>query len=216
MAKQTNYMNLQPSQSNGMAERQASDKKNWDKMLQQAALVSKMTEKQALGYGLGRLLSSIWNEHLARRHDPHEQERRRMAKLQKQAEDLQSKNGQLKAGMDGLQQQNATPWRGGLSYADGAGNVYGVTPTADPNEGIVAQLASQMSAPQAEAAAPATEQMAQLLGEGFQGYDGRDPAARYFDDLTQQYADQYARAVGVPAQGPEYQFSVEDYLNFGR
>ena len=210
----TNYMNAQASQPNGMAARQDSDKKNWDRMMQQAALVSQMTEQQALGYGLGRLLSSIWNEHLARRHDPNEQKRREAEKLRKQAEDLQSKNGQLQASMEGLQQQNATPWRGGLSYTDGAGNVYGAMPTADQNEGIVTQLAGQMSAPQAEA--PATEQAARLLGDGFRGYDGRDPAQRYFDDMAQGYADQYARAVGVPAQEPEYRFNVADYLNFGR
>jgi hypothetical protein len=133
------------SQTNGMEDRQKKDRQTWGEMLQ---AMSKMNEKQAAGYIVGRALNSLWMNHLAKRHDPNEQKRREAERLKKQAEALQGKNAQLKAGMDGLQQQNAAPWRGGLSYSDNAGNVYGATPTADPNEGIISQIASQMGGQQ--------------------------------------------------------------------
>jgi hypothetical protein len=113
-------------------------------MLQQAAMVSKMNEKQALGYGVGRLLSTLWNEHLARRHEPNEQKRRANEKLWDDYNKKAAEVNATKQGMADLQAQSqaqAGNFAKGLMWdAPGAGNlpqvtgapVYTVTQSAMP------------------------------------------------------------------------------------
>jgi hypothetical protein len=120
------------AQSGGVAERQSSDRKNWDRMLQQAAMVSKMNEKQALGYGVGRLLSTLWMEHLAKRKADKE-----AGYGQKDTKDALNTRKDLQAQNEGIAQQMQYFQQNGPSYRDSMAAAQAPTASNFVEQGLV-------------------------------------------------------------------------------
>ena len=119
-------------QSNGMTEREKNDKGKWNEMLQAAQVMSKMNDKQALGYGVGKLIHTLWMDHIAKRKADKDNEYD-----QEDTKDARNTRKDLQAQNEGIAQQMQYFQQNGPSYRDSMAAAQAPTASNFVEQGLV-------------------------------------------------------------------------------